>query len=198
MKGAFKDRRWRWVWIDEDESHPVWCENCFHEAEHCAKAWHPKLKGEDLEEKVFEVLYEEFDSGKFGELWCNGSRILFVGYCDQCGNRFIDFGREGMLDYLLNDFYLYEEDNYFNYSEFLKRYFRQKKETKEYEKKTPKIERDRIKAIYDMHDYRGIPSGEMGPCCFQSLAKHVKTKWDYVIKYKNIPTIKSLHKEYPY
>ena len=59
-----------------------------------------------------------------------------MGFCDECGTHFIYFGREGMLDLLLTDFFYSKDDNNFNYAEFLKRYYRQVKETKEFEEKT--------------------------------------------------------------
>ncbi len=78
---------------------------------------------------------DEFSDEIYGELWCNGAKIFYVGYCDECGTHLIDFGREGMLEILLTDFFYTKEDNNFNYAEFLKRHYRQVKESKEFERK---------------------------------------------------------------
>ncbi len=173
MKNRFKDNLWRKVWIGNEILDSSFCETCYGEAEEMAKEEHSKLKGDKLLDKVFEILDDDFSGEIFGELWCNGAKIFYVGCCDECGTPFMDFGSEGMLEILLTDFFYSKEDNHFNYAEFLKRHYKQVKESKEFEKRT--------------HEGK-----EIYVCDFTALLEHVKNRWGYEIKDGDMPTIGSI------
>ena len=128
MKNAFKDNLWRKIWIGNELFDSSCCETCYTEAEEWAKKDHPKLTDDKLVERTLDLLDEYYSDEIYGELWCNGSKIFYVGYCDECGTPFIDFEKGGILELLLDEFFLGKGDNPFNYAEFLKRHYQQVKE----------------------------------------------------------------------
>ena len=178
MKNAFKDNLWRKVWIGNEVFDSSWCETCYMEAEEWAKKDYPKLKGDKLTEKTLELLDEHYSDEIYGELWCNGTKIFFVGYCDECGTPFIEYGKGDMLELLLNDFFYRPKDKHFNQAEFLKKHYKQVKEIKKIREESPSEFRNEIEVSYK--------------CDFQTLVKQVRDKWGYDILDRNVETIESL------
>ena len=178
MKNAFKDNLWRKIWIGNEVFDSSYCETCYMEAEEWAKKDHPKLMEAELVEKTLDLLDTHYSDEIYGELWCNGSKIFFVGYCDECGTPFVDFGKGDMLELLLDDFFFSREDTRFNYAEFLKRHYQQIKEIKKVRNEAPPEYRAEIKETYKFD--------------FPSLVKHVKDKWGYDIEESNINEMGSL------
>ena len=178
MKNTFKDNLWRKIWIDNEIFDSSYCETCYIEAENWAKKDNPKLAGHELVEETLELLDHDFSDEIYGELWCNGAKIFFVGYCDECGTPFIDFDKGGMLELLLDDFFFREGDTRFNYAEFLKRHYQQVKEIKKIREEAPPEYRNEIKETYKFD--------------FPALVQHVKDKWGYDIREDDIGGIRAL------
>ena len=178
MKNAFKDNLWRKVWIGNEVFDSSWCETCYLEAEEWAKKDYPKLKDDKLAEKTLELLDHDFSDEIYGELWCNGTKIFFVGYCDECGTPFIEYGKGGMLELLLDYFFHRPEDNHFNYAEFLKRHYQQVKEIKTVREEAPPEYRNTIKETYKFD--------------FPALVQHIKDSWGYDVQENDFKAIEAL------
>ena len=90
----------------------------------------------------------------------------------------IDFGKGGMLELLLDDFFFGEGDTRFNYAEFLKRHFQQVKEIKKIREEAPPEYRNEIKETYKFD--------------FPALVEHLGDKWGYDLEEGDIQAIGAL------